>query len=100
MSKVFGFASLSVLMTIGLMMTGCSGQQPSAPSATAQNQSVAVGHERQGSGHGGHQQGFAEERQEERQDTQAWANSGRAKGVGRGTNWTVGQCDTAEERGI
>jgi hypothetical protein len=31
MSKVFLFASLSVLVAIGLMLTGCSDQKPSAP---------------------------------------------------------------------
>ena len=67
MSKVFLFASLSVFVAIGLMLTGCSNQQPSQqPSAspeTPQGQPANTGHEgheaheHQGSGQAGHQQG-------------------------------------------
>lgn len=64
MSKVFLFASLSVFMAIGLILAGCSNQQPSQqPSASPeapQSKSAATGHEgheHQGSGHAGHEQG-------------------------------------------
>lgn len=49
MSKVFLFASLSVLMATGLILTGCSNeqpsQQPSAASQVSQDQPAATGHE-------------------------------------------------------
>jgi hypothetical protein len=58
MSKALLFASLSVFMSIGLILTGCSNQQPSAsPPETPQSQPAATGHEHQGSGPAGHQPG-------------------------------------------
>ena len=55
MSKVFLIASLPVVLAIGLILTGCSNQQPglqpSAAPETAQNQPAATGHE----GHEGHE---------------------------------------------
>ena len=57
MSKVFLFASLSVFTAIGLILTGCSNQQPSQqPSASpeaSQDQPAATGHAEH-SGHAGH----------------------------------------------
>ena len=55
MSKVFLIVSVSVLLGIGLTLTGCSNQQPdqqpSASAEAAQSQPVAAGHE----GHQGHE---------------------------------------------
>ena len=60
MSKVFLFASLTVLMAIGLMLTGCSNEQPSEqPSASPENpqsEPAATGHGEEG-GHAGHEHG-------------------------------------------
>jgi len=62
MSKVFLFASLSVLAAVGLMLTGCSGQQagqqaPAAPEAS-QDEPAAADHEdhedHEGHDHGDH----------------------------------------------
>ncbi len=64
MSKVLLFASLSVFVVIGLILTGCANEQPSQqPSASPeapQGQPAAAGHEghgHEGSGHAGHEQG-------------------------------------------
>jgi len=64
MSKVFLFASLSVFTAVGLILAGCSkeqpGQQPSASPEAPQSHPAATGHEgheHQGSGHAGHEQG-------------------------------------------
>ena len=59
MSRVFLFASLSVLMAIGLIQTGCSNQQPAASPETPESQPAATGHEghedhAEHSGHAGH----------------------------------------------
>ena len=64
MSKVFLIASLPVVLAIGLILTGCSNQQPglqpSASPEAPQGQPAATGHEGHGhqdSGHADHQQG-------------------------------------------
>lgn len=59
MSKLFLTASLSVLVGIGLMLTGCSNQQPSQPASpeVPQGQPAATGHEHGEAGgaeHSGH----------------------------------------------
>ncbi len=60
MSRLFLFASLSTVLAVGVMLAGCSNQQPAAqpdaahddPAATDHNEHE--GHDHRDSGHSGH----------------------------------------------
>lgn len=68
MLKMFLYTSLSVFMAIGLILTGCSNQQPSQQSAgsreAAPDQPAAAGHEH--AEHSGHEDALAELSPEDR----------------------------------
>jgi len=60
MSRLFLFASLSIILAVGVMLAGCSNQpsnQPAAQPDAAQDEPAATGHEghdQQGSAHSNH----------------------------------------------
>ena len=68
MSKLLLFTSLSILVAIGLIVTGCSkepaSQEPSTLPETAQDQSAVTGHE--GHEHSKYEDAFAELSPEDR----------------------------------
>ena len=61
MSRLFLFASLSIVLAVGMMLAGCSNQQPAAQPDAAQDEPAATdhneheGHDHGDSAHGGHE---------------------------------------------